>query len=299
MYVTAPAGAGKAFCDGTWGVVGARFETCCTAEDKTTFQYALGRGLFLLVTNRCEGDLEASIAKGRLLYDPGLSAACQKAFNDVLNPTTCSATMPSQMDLDAIQSGACKTAFVGTVPEGMPCSEAYECAPGTACVGYTQASVLSPDAGPGTDGTCVKTPGIGQACGQGSRDGGTGAIDESFDPPACVDGAYCPGAGQMCAPKKTDGQTCSKTAECANGLSCHRGTCNAAGASDVDGPCKVNDDCKSGLYCDKPSTADGTCKQKKVATSACTGALSSECQGRCSVPDGSSDGTCVTFCGSN
>src|ERR1051326_5799198 len=118
MSVTAPAGAGKAFCDGTWGVFGARFDTCCTTDDKATFQYALGRGLFLLVTNRCEGDLEASIAKGRVLYDPALSAACQTAFSDLINPASCSAAMASQADIDTIQSGACKTVFVGTVPEG-------------------------------------------------------------------------------------------------------------------------------------------------------------------------------------
>jgi hypothetical protein len=187
------------------------------------------------------------------------------------------------------QLESCKLVFRGLVAENGACSMDADCLDGLTCVGWTSSS----------EGTCKQPPAIGEACGQGATDGGTLTlnINHPFGThPECATGAYC--SARKCVAQKNPGDSCTDDEQCAGGKLCRLGVCGDVGDADLNGPCKQNDDCKSGLYCQRPNFTDpGTCQTKLPAGSACTSSVSS-CKGRCDRPDSGTNGTCASFCGS-
>jgi hypothetical protein len=288
----ATAGQGKDFCDKTYVAFFNAYLACCTAQDKTRQEYAL-LGLLTIVGQACETELEASIAKGRLSIDPKLAADCESAFAGLVSGGLCGKTSDQLgAQLNSAQAAECKPAIIGLQAIGQPCSGDYECVTGATCVGYTSKA----------DGTCKAPPAIGEACGKGSEEGGTGLnVNLNFgDHPGCATGAYC--SIQKCVAQKADGVFCGADNECLNGK-CHEDKCGSTGPTDVGTECRGNSDCKSGLYCQRSPDGGtiGSCDTKKAAGAPCRGSgfnSTGECKGVCDVPDGGDAGSCAAFCGS-
>jgi hypothetical protein len=285
----ATAGAGKDFCDKTYVAYFNAYLACCNAQDKTRPEYAFLQ-LVNVIGQACEQDFEASIAKGRLSIDPTLAAECEGVFQSLVAGGLCGKTSEQlSSQINATQAASCKPAIVGRQAVEQPCAGDYDCAPGLTCVGWTSKG----------DGLCKDHPAIGAACGKGTEEGGGGVtVTLNFgDHPGCAVGAYC--TFQKCAALKADNTSCADDKECLNGH-CHEGKCGSQGPTDLASACKVNSDCKSGLYCDHPTDA-GACANKKAEGATCHGAVFSstgECKGVCDVPDGGDAGTCASFCGS-
>jgi hypothetical protein len=298
-YGLATAGDGKGYCDQTFGAISKTFlgPSCCNAADRASGQYVLLVGLLAGLTQECETSLEVSIAKGRLTYNGAAAASCFAELQ-ALAGTACVGAVDVTL---ANQGASCHGVFAGNVPVSGACINDYECADGLTCVGYATPlpSTIAP-----LEGTCQNPPAIDQPCAQIKPDGSFGSTTMSFKfgtHPDCAPGAYCTAAaGGKCAAARTAGQSCFETSDCAAGLSCINDKCDAAGPADVGGACSVAGDCKKGLYCQRAGAVEsGSCQEKKAASSPCSGGtLSSECKGRCDAPDGSTTGTCVSFCGS-
>jgi hypothetical protein len=300
-YVPAPPGVGTQLCADTYGAVTSWYEPCCSAADKTTQDYALVVALLGYVQNACGGDLENSITKGRVAYDPALLAQCKQQIDTLLAGTQCGGTVAVSLN-PLGDGGVCTNVFQGSAPAGAKCAQPYECGPGTTCVGYATPS--NADAGPPLEGTCVALPALDGGCGQGKIDGGTGSIsfnfffDTTLD---CAPGGYCSQTtnGKCVAQKAAQG-SCFDDKECQTGLHCYLGKCDSAGPSALSGPCSAKSDCQDGLYCNRPNLGTaGTCQTKLNAGSGCVSG-NSGCKGRCVVPDGgaSDAGTCQAFCSS-
>ena len=284
----APSGTGAEFCQKTLGVVAGALETCCTADDKTTTDYQFMHGIVSSLLPVCQEALEASIAKGRVLFRAERGAACYAAYETTYAPGKCSNVTQTYADP---AGSACRETFVGTVAEGAPCMGDHECADGLTCVGYTKVS----------EGTCKVPPAIGEPCGPGRSDAGaTGAASlELGAHPSCADGARCDPLERKCVKAAANGEACGSTDDCAASLHCVLGKCITSGPGGPGATCAVADDCTPDSYCERASGAsEGTCAKKKAAGGTCTGAMFvSECIGRCDAEPGE-PGSCASFCGS-
>jgi hypothetical protein len=247
-YEPATAGLGKSYCDQTVGAITDKLfgATCCSATDRSSPTFLLLEGLFATLAKDCATALEASIAKGRITYNAALATAC---YADVQTlGATCGAG--TDVTLQTSLGASCHGVFAGHVALSGACINDYECADGLTCVGY--ATPLPSSVAP-LEGTCQNPPAIDQPCEQTKPDGSFGSTTISFKfgtHPDCAPGAYCTAsAGGKCAALRTAGQSCSETTDCAVGLSCINGKCDAAGPADVGGTCSVAGDCKKGLFC--------------------------------------------------
>lgn len=278
-----------AFCDGIYGAFTRTFEACCTAQDQTTFQFKFADGLLHVIVALCESELPASLSQGRIQYNAADGQACVAAEQQALAGYTCGGTISGS----PAAASECQAAIVGLQAAGAPCGDDYECQDGLTCIGYVHQK------GGTTDGVCSQPPAAGQACGPGKTDGGgTTVVHWNFGNHAqCAAGSYCPSSG-TCAAQVASGGSCTSNNQCVTGLTCHADKCGTAGPSPAGGSCAVESDCQSGLYCGRADGGGSVCTPKLPAGSSCTGSLGSECKGICSVPDGGTSGTCVTFCGS-
>jgi len=298
-----PAGTGTEFCRNTIGVVPAALETCCSEADKTTTPYKLAAGVGGSISQSCGTRMEASIAKGRILYRADKVQTCYALFRQAYPAGMCAALQEAQVTVQSSDLRACSDAFVGVGAEGAPCQGDPECVDGLACVG----------AGKTTDGVCKKPPAVGELCGR-IRDADAGStLDLTFDysfgaHPDCADGARCTRASSSdvqgkCTVAYGADHNCTSDDECASPLRCHLDKCSQAGPADLNGVCRRNRDCKQGFYCEGAnSTTNGSCQPKKLAGGTCHQTIAntdSECIGRCDAPETiGSEGTCVSFCGS-
>ncbi len=284
--VTPPAGAGKAYCDAVFGSVVKALDTCCTAEDKTTDLYELSSNLGGFIAMRCESKLDASIAKGRLLYRPGKAATCASASAARYASDKCTnLTEPA----DDPAFAACTAVFAGTVKSGGACAEDFECEEGLTCFGYT----------PTSEGTCSAPSAIDAPCGRGASD--ASVFDRLVfmrfgSHPACVAGARCDDDDRKCHPLVPAGGDCTSDDSCEDNHVCSVGKCVAR--ADVGAPCTTARSCKSGAYCNQ-RVQPSVCAAKKIAGSECFDPnLNTECIGRCVADGGALPGNCVSHCGS-
>jgi hypothetical protein len=292
-FTPAQAGDGTAFCDNTYGKLVNGLVTCCSDADKQTIEYSFGFGILGGAVATCGPRLEASISKGRLEHDDGAAASCYAAWATLFSggcasgPFGVSANFKSAEVQKQIES--CNLVFRGLVAENGACSGDADCAQGLTCVGWSS----------NADGTCKQPPALAETCGKAPSEGGTLSLDLNLkfgDHPECATGAYC--SSTKCVAQKNPGENCSDDKQCAGGKLCRLNVCGDVGDADLDGACKNNDDCKSGLYCNAPSFGQqGTCQTKLGDGAGCT-AINTPCKGRCDRPDGSADGTCKSFCGS-
>jgi hypothetical protein len=293
VYSPAQAGQGTTYCDNTYKKLTDAFATCCSAADKETFEYKFGVGLITGVSMTCGPRLESSIGKSRLEHDAAAAQSCYAAWSSLFSGTCASGPAGINPNLDTpevkAQLETCKLVFRGLVAENGACSMDADCADGLTCVGWTADS----------EGTCKKPPALNETCGQGASDGGTLSLSINLafgSHPECATGGYC--SARKCVAQKNPGESCTNDEQCLGGKLCRVGICGDVGDADVNGACKQNDDCKSGLYCQRPSSTEpGTCQTKLLEGAACTSSVSS-CKGRCDRPDSGTNGTCKSFCGS-
>jgi hypothetical protein len=277
-------GSGGAFCDKTVGLLGRAFEGCCTAADKETDLYGLASGLISALTPVCVEELDASIARGRVLYHQDRAEACFTAYAATFTTDDCSKLTQTFADPAGT---ACREAYAGTGGVSAPCRGSHECLDGLTCVGQTK------DA----DGACVVPPPIGEPCGPGRDDAGSrsASILEFGDHPDCAPGARCDRREGVCVAALAEGAQCSGSDECASPLRCYLGKCSSEGPSAADGPCTGREDCVRGLFCDRETDR---CAPKRPGGGACINtAFDSECAGRCEG-EYNEPGTCTAFCGS-
>lgn len=302
-YVVPPPGSGTQLCTDTYEAVKAWYEPCCNATDKTTQDYKLVDAFLTFFDVSCGQELESSITKGRVGYDPTILAQCKQDMDTLLGATQCGGNDPSVTTINPLKTGgSCTRVFQGKQAAGQACARPYECGPGLACVGY---AMPSGDAGVPVEGTCVAQPSLDGGCGQAKLDGGNSISFNLFfeeDLLECAPGGYCSQtfAGK-CIPQKTAQGSCFEDKECQAGLHCFIGKCDTAGPSAANGPCGTRNDCASGLYCNRPSgSATGSCQPREAAGLGCSSGISSQCKGRCVVPDGGAAdaGTCQAFCSS-
>jgi hypothetical protein len=251
----------------------------CCEDAKGTYWYGVIKNLYDKTMKACAPGLQASIQRGRLAHNPALAAKC---YADVDKEVAQGCA--SRFDLAGFlrTNASCNGTFAGTVDVGGACRGNIECKDGLTCVGSTA----------DVDGTCRTTPVIGETCGAAT----TFIFGTHRD---CVPEAYCNLDTDKCTLRKADGAECLGDV-CRADLQCFQLKCSSQPDSDLDGPCRFNNDCKSGLYCDSPPITGqpGTCKKPKPSGSSCVSKLSGECEGVCEVPDGGTTGTCIAFCGS-
>ena len=294
VYSPAQAGQGTTYCSSTYQKLIDTFSMCCSDADKETFEYKFGVGLFTGITAACGPRIEGSISKGRLEHDAGAAQSCYAAWTTLTSGGCGSGALGTNPNLNSAELKAqlqsCDLVFRGLVAENGACAMDADCVDGLTCVGFS----------PNADGTCKKPPALDEACGKAPSEGGSISleINHTFGSHQdCATGAYC--SASKCVAQRNPGESCSDDKQCAGGKLCRLNVCGDVGDADLDGPCKENDDCKSGLYCNAPSfNTQGTCQTKLGTGAACGTSNNNPCKGRCDRPDGGSTGTCQPFCSS-
>lgn len=285
-----------AFCKGTLGLYGPRYEECCDPSAAPK-QYTFDSTLLKALLPACTMSLGKSLQSGRATFVPAAAATCETSVSTPIQARTCPDVLhaASNQATKSIfnEAAGCSGALVGHQAVDAPCANDYECVDGLTCVGWTPAS----------DGACKAPPGEGALCGYAIPDSG-GFIDLvrwGFGThPRCAAGFYCASTASQqgtCRPSKLADGSCTSDDECAEGLRCQLGVCSTAGPAPADAPCKRKSDCQDRLYC-KSSDGGSVCAPREVAGAPCSGALGPECQGACVTPDGGGAATCVAFCGS-
>jgi hypothetical protein len=269
-------GSGIAWCDGVFGVRADKFESCCTASDKATFEYNIYGVTFVKLRDECRVRVEQSVTKGRVHVDTANLAACKSYFSSWSCSKLVDLAYKTPIDV------SCASTAFGKQTVGMPCAFPLECANGTTCLGYTTT----------TEGTCKTIPTAGQACGPLVVDGGDSALgfatagtSECSVDSNCVNG--------VCVARGQSGATCGSDSECVSPLECRIGKCSTAPRGGVGSACGRELDCVLGLYCRN----DNTCQTRKTAGAACSvNTIGTECLGYCQG-DGGAQGACASFCG--
>jgi len=277
--LTSVPGSGLAWCDGVFGARADKFESCCTAADKATFEYQLYGGTFVKLRDECRVRVEQSVTKGRVHVDTANLAACKSFFSSWSCGKLVDLAYKSPVDV------SCIATVFGKQTVGMPCALPLECAGGTTCVGYTST----------TEGTCKTIPTAGQACGPLMVDGGgsalgfaTAATSECSVDSNCVKG--------VCVARGQSGADCLNSSDCASTLNCLLGKCSTTAPGGLGATCARELDCVLGLYC----TNTNKCATRKSAGDACSVTnFGAECLGNCQGDAGAQDsGSCTSFCGS-
>lgn len=140
------------------------------------------------------GQLEASVASGRVVYHADRMGACL----DLMRSMSCE-ELATSMNSELVAGLGCDDPFEGTVANGSACASDEECT-SDFCDGESMDFE-----GNVTEGTCAAAPGAGTAC------------SEDYE---CAEGAWCDVAatdGPTCAAPQAAGADCSSDDECASG----------------------------------------------------------------------------------
>ncbi|MBK9000045.1 MAG: hypothetical protein IPM35_30370 [Myxococcales bacterium] len=219
------------------------------------------------------------VDKGTVKYDASAAGACMGQV-----PAYAKGCLQGSLD-----SAACESVFVGTVPQGGTCTQSAEC-------------VAPPGGDADCDqGKCVeeKRGLAGDACGwtcteQGSSTSCSGTSGDSNTRCFTNDGLYCESSSNTCKQRVAIGAgPCDSAASCVDGAFCQSQTCTAQKA--VGEACTDHDECTSSAYCEQ------TCLTKKPLGAACTDDFADEecadgaCEGGKCVKD--SNSSVGMFCG--
>ncbi len=136
-------------------------------------------------------DLIAAVNAGKVIYHADKGGECLSALSGSCDVVA----------IDHADSVACDETFEGTVAAGGACAIDEECISRSCSVPSCSEACCQ--------GTCVgdtppSRPRVGEAC------GGTAGYN-------CVN-SFCDSASSTCVPYVTDGQPCTQSSECANGL---------------------------------------------------------------------------------
>ena len=208
-------------------------------------------------------DVAASVAAGRMAYDPAKGQAC-KAYADGLLATSCyGENSPLDMSMTSMppEGEACEQMFTGKVANGASCYDTDECS-----AGYCDFSNAA------CPGTCAAKKAAAADCDR----------DEE-----CQAGLECGNSGSCAAPL-AKGATCGNGAgTCGDGLFCDAsGKCSDVKVA-VGATCTDDDMCPAGAACIRANfmSQSGTCKAKAGAGGSCSSGgvfifgLSPECKG--------------------
>ena len=195
-------------------------------------------------------DTVALLAKGTVTLDDSAFAACVAAYE---------AASKSCVLTTVVE--ACHGLFRGTLADGAPCSDAFECdrsAGPKICLKLQNSA--NPNIGVcqtpprGTSGTpCLASCGTSDNCSTTVSN-----PDDTVPLAFCyeADGLYCP-LGDACAPLVANGAGCEWNEACGSDGFCDS-TCASIGH--LGDPCQFNFGCGSGLVCDS-----GFCVAEPVA----------------------------------
>jgi hypothetical protein len=230
--------------------------------------------------------LSASAQADRVAFD---SAAASKCLSTTTATKRIDSSWGSLAVPDLDESPACDGVFSGKQTEGKACGSTLDCKEPLTCIGATDEAKA--------DGTCKPVPAhAGDHC-----DTVFLRVTDFRHRPRCAEGLVCEPVADVCKAAVPVGGECSQTFDCVRPTACRAGRCSTAPPADVGGACEDDtDDCKPGLYCNKPKGAGaggkvlGTCADKKPAGASCTGDELFECKGQCKH----GDGKCVSLCGS-
>ncbi|MBI5534361.1 MAG: hypothetical protein HY898_16680 [Deltaproteobacteria bacterium] len=230
--------------------------------------------------------IDSGSALSGVTYDATAAGNCIWQWQAIA--TSCVA----DKDVQAALAKACNGIWVGTKPEGQPCTDGRECA------GFADGSVGCVAAAPAGDAgvaqkVCTKTAPAphgakGDPCGgtcEPAASGGDRCTDSEGAPAGAkrcwvADGLFCDANKYQCTELVAQGQPCTAMAICADAAYCHAGTCAARIA--VGSPCEaagLADPCQSGAWCNATSK---TCEALKADGESCTSYLecaSSRCYG--------------------
>lgn len=178
-----------------------------------------------LLENNLVAQLRASIAAGRIVYDPERARRCVNGSMNI----ACGAD---------VETEDCRNTFQGLVPDGGECTNAEECGAESDCVGANGCEMR---------GTCVHVPQRGESC----------TVE-------CAGDSFCDDSG-MCSARHAMGASCGSDLECDPQLACIGGACaprtRPVEGEECEGSCApgfVCDDSERGRVCRTPRT-DGTC----------------------------------------
>lgn len=216
--------------------------------------------------------LEASIAAGRIQYDPVKGATCL-AEATALGCDDFFARSPLALP-------ACRAALVGTVAADGACIAHAACADGLFCSRPTEearcegtcaaigAGRCDADAHCPAGQRCVHDWQVGNHCAAPSTAGAPCNVDE-----ACAAGLHCPYAegGSTCRALPAVGELCSGA--CVAGSTCAL----APGAAEsrctrtpvAGDPC-VDASCADGFWCDLDASEQGLCRARAASGEPCT-----------------------------
>ncbi len=263
-----------------WGGVLSVLESSCSPAEKQSLVTGFLISFLTQFRDSTEQNVQHRLNGGRLAIDGTKLASCRASWEPLLVGTTPQTIPDYPVGCDPFAT----TFLIPLQSGGMPCAESLECKTGLSCKGYTHTSL----------GSCVASPGIGQACGPTTPlgDNSSGTEDRSYEVGDCAVGARCTvdfnSCKNVCAagspPLGKLGESCAKDNECRYGLTCVNAKCAQDDVA-IGGACDSNDDCDSNGYCSQQK-----CMADKQVGAACNSAK--ECSsGACE------NSLCVAHCG--
>jgi hypothetical protein len=206
----------------------------------------------------CEDEVRGTIETFRLV-EGGTVEVNQAALSDCIEAYREATTGCTLTDVLA----NCHGIFVGTVPDGGPCTSVLEC---DRASGPKVCLLIQGDADP-TVGTCLTPPRgtsgtlCAQSCQEGRECSTTASAPDAEIPLALCyeeDGLYCP-IGESCAPIVDDGAECQWHEACGSNGYC-LSTCASRSATGES--CQFNYGCVAGTSC-----VAGECAPEPFASS--------------------------------
>jgi hypothetical protein len=189
-------------------------------------------------TAQCNEQATQATAAGTRTYTPGNVSACINALNAAYGNNATSVSASALTSINTV----CAQVFVGSAGEGASCTSNFDCtvsgdicasAPGISgqtCAKPTPKQLNDVCADPGdqcpSDAYCAAQNGTSK-CVPAQADGATCSATEP-----CVGTDYCNASG-ICAPLAPQGQPCTTTANCSEGLICDTYTSSTVGTACV------------------------------------------------------------------
>lgn len=281
----------NAFCAASYGQFTTTFDGCCSDTDRGTAAYVAATNFLISLKDDCTSLVAGAAEQDHVELVDDAEEACVAAFQSATAAVlACNGTATDPTELIR---AACSGAVVGQQQAGDPCTHAFECADGLACVPV--------------DAVMIQ----GRVCGDPPKEGEPCGFELAFpfgNHPRCASGLFCR-ADATCATPAADGGTCDTDRGCTNGF-CVQGQCASHPAGPTE-PCASTHDCAPGTYCaggaiamapgDGGAGGDdgaggapppmGTCAAQKTAGAPC--ATSDECSGICDP----TTHQCAAFCG--
>jgi hypothetical protein len=277
----------RKLCEGTLVAQATNLTSCCSAADQSTQEFYWSTLDDAATAAACEGLLDQSMARGRIVLAPAGVDQCVGAYQGVLAARACAVIR--EFPLSVQVGAACDGAVIGLQPLGNACSFSYECADGLTCEGYTDVK----------QGQCEPPGAANHPCGGRPSEefvNPASFVELPFSPtPLCSAGLLC--EKHACRPTLPVGSPCTFDLPCAPELVCsiRSSTCVKRRSRTIDEPCSWSAECEEGLYCEGGSATSGFCAPLKSSGQLCDGP--GECVGACSENWGSAK-VCVPFCGS-